>query len=553
MRLPLIASLAALSAASCSKLVDVDLQVVEPCGQEDKALNGVTSFRMLSSGADATDGDNVVAFKTGEPSGMSVGLSATGLVVTVEGYAEDITVAADPTAPTVAPRSVGRTMPLLITETSPPLRGTILVGGVDTFGSPRDVDGNCSTMGGNGTAVGGRHAHTVTYVPGANKVLIFGGAVWADPDGDGVVEESFLRSAEVFDPLTGTFSKLPDPANPRAYHTATALGDGTGRVIIWGGLSTLNGATAALRNAEIVDINNAASPYTTVLTASSRAHHTATLLADIGLLVVVGGCTGSAADGCSTTSAAGDTTGIVPSIELMSLSDLTSTKSAQGTLALPRAMHQAVGFASGNAGVIAIVGGLNAGGPLRGIEVLQVDNGDIVNINSTADALPRPLVRHQATLFNAERIEFAVTGGQDQAPGGALSTAAPGTNEVLSCSLADNQVSCLQLPALQTARHGHAAVRLRDGTLLVMGGVTPPGAASAEGLRAIRGSNPPEFGWEATSPAGPLAVPRDRAAFTLLGGEDAGSGFVNQVFYSGGHSTTAPFLTSNLTDIYFGK
>jgi hypothetical protein len=48
-------------------------------------------------------------------------------------------------------------------------------------------------------------------------------------------------------------------------------------------------------------------------------------------------------------------------------------------------------------------------------------------------------------------------------------------------------------------------------------------------------------------------VARDRAAVALLGGEDAASGFVNEVFYSGGYTTDGTTrTTSAATDIYFG-
>lgn len=531
--------------ASCTKLVAVDLTVVEPCGQENQALNGVQSFRMLSSGA-AADGDNVVAFRASDPAGMAVGLGP-GVVITVEGYSDDITLTDNPTAPpeTVKPTAVGRTMPLVIDETTAAIKGTILAGKVDSFGAPRGVDGNCTAMD-NGGAIAGRHGHTVTYLPTLNKVLIFGGAVWADDDGAQV--ETFLRSAEVFDPTTGTFTALPEARNPRAYHSATALPDG--RVLVWGGLSTLNGVTSTLRNAEIIDIRQA-NPYVgTILTKVSRAHHTATLLGDAGLLVVVGGCTGGVADGCSPNSASAGSTAVVPSVELVNINgDLTQTEAATGSLAIPRAMHQAVGFPAGNSGVIAIVGGLNSSGALSGVEILQVDNGNVANRNSTADALPHAFVRHQATVLNPSTQTFVVTGGQDQAPAGALSAQAAGSTDMITCSLVDAVVTCNAGPSLQSPRFGHAMARLRDGTLVVIGGVAPATAATAEGLRTVPGTG--EFAWTAT--AGALAVPRDRAAFTLLGGDTDDAGFVNQVFYSGGHSITAPFVTSNATDIYFGR
>ena len=545
------ATLAPLVLGSCTKLVNLDLAIVEPCGQETQALNGVQSFRLLSTGASP---DNVTAFPATQSSGISIGLGEK-VIVTVEGFADDITLGDDPTAPTVAPKSVGRTMPLLISESTANIKGTVLVGKVDSFGGPRDVDGNCSAMGDNGTAIEGRHGHTATYIPVINKVLIFGGAVWTSEDGAPV--ESFLASAEVFDPTTGTITALPKPGNPRAYHTATALPDG--RVVIVGGLSKVNGQTQAITNGEVIDVRSDDPYLQTIVSRGTRAHHTATFLADVGLIVIAGGCTGTLAQGCGPDVA----TSVLPTIETLNPEDLSviptndsvQTNAATGTLSIPRAMHQAVGFPNGNAGVIAIVGGLNDTGALRGVELLQLEGGSVVNVNSTADALPRALVRHQATVFNGE--QFAVTGGQDLAPGGVLSADAPGVNEMVICSKIDAIITCAGGATLQSNRHGHAMARLRDGTLVVIGGVTADGAASAEVLRQVPGSG--DFAWVPTS--GALAVPRQRAAFALLGGDSPLDGFVNQILYTGGHSLRAEvaidgstrFVSSNALDIYFGR
>lgn len=541
-----VAAAAVCLGAGCTKLVPVELAIVEPCGQDDQALNGVASFRMLSTGATADGGvDNVVAFKATEPQGMSIGLGEK-VIISVEGFAEDITVGDNPTAPTVTPKAIGRTVPLLIDAQTAAVKGTILVGKVDTFGGPRDVDGNCSEMTAKDAATPGRHAHTVTYIPQFNKVLIFGGAVWSDDDG--VNTETFLKTAEVFDPITGTFTKLPDITPSRAYHTATVLPDG--RVLVWGGFGTIGGATTVLGNAQVIDINAADPNGPVVDIRVARAHHTASVLGD--LLVIVGGCTGTVDDGCTPSSAAGTTTNVVPSVELLDLKGtLAKSTGATGSLQIPRAMHQAVAFPSGEAGVIGIVGGLNgsAAGALRSVEILQVQNGDVVNAAADPEGLPRALVRHQATIFDPQNLGFAVTGGQDTAPNGALSTTAPGNNEFVTCQLRDAQVACNAGPNLQSPRYGHAMARLRDGTLVVIGGVTT--GVSAEVLDPVPGTNNTEFAWAATGTPS-LQTPRDRAAFCLLGGDDAVNGFVNQVFYSGGHSTSAPFVTSNDTDIFFG-
>jgi hypothetical protein len=530
--LPTSTALAAVLASStgCTRAVGVDLQVVEPCGQDNQALNGVSSFRMISRGADP---EGVVAFTSSSPQSLAMGLGDK-VVVSVEAYSDDITVGADPNVPGVLPKAVGRTPPLAVGASTTSVSGVVMVGKVDSFGAPRSVDGECTTMS------SGRHGHTVTWVPKHNKVLIFGGASWT-ADGS----EGFLKSAEVYDPATGTFAELPAPANARAYHTATALPDG--RVLIAGGFSVLNGGTAPLGSAVLVDVN-APDPYVQVIRLRApRAHHTATLLPDVGLIAIIGGCTGfSLADGCGPDSAAGGSTNIVPSIEVIEVDNITDeSEAAAGQLTTPRAMHAAVGFPSNATGFIAVAGGLNDSGPLRGVEFIQIGGGSFVNAGAVPTALPEAVVRHQMVAVDSTRL--AITGGQTAAPAGRLGATAAATAATVVCDTTDLQAACAAGPVLGAPRYGHAMARMQDGSLLVLGGVTT--GASAEVLRGSRGAPP------AWAPTGALAEDgRDRAAFTLLGGDTVADGFMNQIFYSGGFTADgAAKATSTNTDIYFGK
>jgi hypothetical protein len=523
--------------AGCSRLVPVDLTLAEPCGQENQALNGVSSFRIVSSGAEP---DGVTAFTADQSQPMSVGLGDK-VVVSVEAYADDITVGADPNAPTVLPKSVGRTMPLSIGEKTAAVEGVVLVGKTDSFGAPRSVDGTCPQMT-EGASIVGRHGHTATYIPGVNKVLLFGGAVW-NADGS----ESFLKSAEVFDPATGTFSALPEATNARAYHTATALPDG--KVLIVGGFSVIEGNLAPIRTALLIDVN-AADPYVKpILLRIPRAHHTATLLPDVGLLAIIGGCTGfSAADGCAPDRASGGSTAaLTPSIEYLNINDIgDETLAAAGSLSVGRAMHTAVGFASGQTGYIAIAGGVNGTGALNTMEIVRVGSGSFTDGVPTRGNLPNAMVRHQMVVSATNQI--VLTGGQTDAPGGILSATAPASAKATVCDLTDGAGSCDQLADMTTTRYGHAMVKLRTGALLVVGGVTPSGAG-AELFRLRPGASAQT--WAPTT--GPLAVSRDRAAVALLGGDTAADGFVNQIFYSGGFTTDGTTkTTSALSDIYFG-
>jgi hypothetical protein len=468
------------------------------------------------------------------------------VVVSVEAYGEDITVGADSENPTVRAKSAGATMPLAIDADTTGVEGIVLVGKIDSFGAPRGIDGSCTTMT-KGAAVPGRHGHTATYLPRVNKVLLFGGAVW---NADGT--ESFLKSAEVYDPATGTFTELAPPSNARAYHTATALPDG--RVLILGGFSVLNGQTAPLGSGVLIDVN-ADNPYVKVFRMRlPRAHHTATLLEDVGVVGIVGGCTGfSLSEGCGPDRASGGSTGaLTPSIEYLNIDDIgDETLAASGNLSAGRAMHTAVAFPGGAAGFIAVAGGLNGSGALDTIEIVQLGGGSFADGLVATGRLPEPVVRHQMVVIGDNQI--AVTGGLTQAPNGILNPAATASAKATVCDLTNGAGSCQPWPAMTSTRYGHATVRLRDGSLLVVGGVVPTGATAtgvtAEVLRVVPGSDQPV--WEPT--AGPLGVARDRAAVALLGGEDAASGFVNEVFYSGGYTTDGTTrTTSAATDIYFG-
>jgi|GEM_PF-934043 len=528
-------SATALVGGGCSKLVGVEIAVVEPCGQETRALNGVQSFRVVTSGASP---DSVVAFTVEQPAGVAVGLGEK-VIVSVEGYTDDITATETPEQPSVLPRSVGRTMPLSLTEGSLDVKATVMVGSVDSFGSPRDDAGECTAMN-TGDPTPGRHAHTASFIPGANKVLIFGGAVWAGGT------ESLLKSAEVFDVATGTFTPLPAPIQARAYHTATVLPDG--RVVIIGGFSLVNGQVAPIINGLIVDVR-LDQPYVgDIILRTPRTHHTATLLPDVGngLIAIIGGCTGSAGDGCTPTSAAAGSTNLIQTVEILNVDNLAQSVPAQGNLVIPRAMHQAVGFPSGNTGVIVVAGGLNGSGALRSIEFLQVANGNLENVFAQADALPEAVVRHQMIAFNDS--QFVITGGQATAPNGILSDAVPGTTTVTICDKTDGRATCTGGAPMVGARFGHASARLIDGTVIVVGGAVAAGGPTSEALRFAPGGGAPAWG----PTQGPLPLARERAAMTLLGG-DLGNGFVNQLFYSGGHTTLQPYTSHTGVDIYFGK
>jgi hypothetical protein len=119
-----------------------------------------------------------------------------------------------------------------------------------------------------------RYRHTATLLPDG-KVLVSGGVV---PD-EWFPWEYAYRTAEVYDPATGTWSPTASMAEERAFHTATLLPDG--KVLVAGGSSSSSLA------AELYDpATGTWSP--TGSTAQRRSYHTATLLPN-GKVLVAGG------------------------------------------------------------------------------------------------------------------------------------------------------------------------------------------------------------------------------------------------------------------------
>lgn len=122
-----------------------------------------------------------------------------------------------------------------------------------------------------------RFKHTATLLTDG-KVLVAGGRTRYGP-------EPVTATAEIYDPMADTWTATVGMTARRGDHTATALADG--RVLVAGGFDFPGPQFVYFASAEIYDA--ASQTWTgTGTMAESRAYHTATMLGD-GTVVVSGG------------------------------------------------------------------------------------------------------------------------------------------------------------------------------------------------------------------------------------------------------------------------
>lgn len=521
-RLALVLGLCA--APACEPLVDVNLKLVEPCNQRDKALSGVQTFQVSHDGPGESNA--VILTKAGQNEPLIMRQIAEDVTVTVAGFVGDVN--QDATVTSGAPKAIGRSLPIDVKGSTKDMDLVIPMGLADGFGQATDETGACQfSLNGHDTIVG-RHAHTATYLPTVNKVLIAGGAVWVEENGQR--GESFLRSAELFDPATGTFELVPDMPNTRGYHTATALPDG--RVLIVGGFGVIGGQIQALTNGIIFDPDAAlADPWERLTFRDQRALHTATLLADQQLVVIIGGCAGEGCRPQGVQDIGGDPTTAPKLTNSIEIYDIANNEivAQPNVLTSTRAMHAASALEGGR---VLVSGGVSSQGPVCNLEVFQTNGATVSSLTlpGTSNFSSCPVGHAQVTL-DQSRVMFI--GGQTTAPGGLPN--GPGVDSV---QFWNTTIGIETLTAtMLSGRFGHHAVRLDDGSVLVMGGAIAAGGATAERLVA-QGET-----YNSAALAEPMQVARARAAVAPLPN--------NQVVVAGG--SVEGQSSSDLVEIYYGR
>ena len=289
-------------------------------------------------------------------------------------------------------------------------------------------DGWVTRLSANMTCI--RWGHTATRLKDG-RVLIAGLARANDSD---------AQTAEIYDPVSQTFTATGRMTQCRGYHTATLLRDG--RVLITGGHDQYSNPTATAEFFHPGTGTFSAAPRTML---HARAHHTATAVAGGCVLIV------------------GDT-----SAELFTDADDSFVSTASPTIM--RVRHAAVALADGR---VLVAGGYDTGwvgqpyeevwsvdNRWRPVEMIGADNR-VFGLTATLLADGRVLLVGGSTYLNPFQSSPTVGGPTRQFD--------PATGQ------------CTTLPGPSTLRRAfHCAAALPSGQVLVAGGVTLGAALSTE-------------------------------------------------------------------------
>ena len=134
-----------------------------------------------------------------------------------------------------------------------------------------------------------RGFHTATLLS-TGKVLVAGGAMLASQPASPIVCYGGISTAELYDPVSGSFTTTAGMAKQRFAHTATLLL--TGKVLVIGGVGNIgsqceDGNAPVESSAELYDPSSGSFTSTGSM-AKARSGHTATLLAN-GKVLIAGG------------------------------------------------------------------------------------------------------------------------------------------------------------------------------------------------------------------------------------------------------------------------
>ncbi|MCA1815693.1 MAG: hypothetical protein LC746_04670, partial [Acidobacteria bacterium] len=308
--------------------------------------------------------------------------------------------------------------------------------GLDLYTSTRTLP--TPSWGSTGNLNAARRGQTATLLPNG-KVLVAGGYVDVDVQSD-------TRTAELYDPATGTWSStghlnvgrfshtatlLPDMNASRSGHTATLLQDG--RVLVAGGALTFS---TAVNSAELYDPATGTWSLTGSLN-TSRTYQTATLLQN-GKVLVAGGYSTCSNSSC-------------PALNSAELYDPASGAwSLTGNLNFARYNHTATLLPDGTV----LVAGFFSFGSFEAVATAELYDPITGTWKRTGD-LNAPRGLHTATLLPNGKVLVAA-GASD------------GFGELNSAELDDPATGTWKKTAdLNEARDSHSATLLPNGRVLV--------------------------------------------------------------------------------------
>lgn len=250
-----------------------------------------------------------------------------------------------------------------------------------------------------------------------------------------------LRSVEIYDPNSGTFSSAGNMTVDRYGHTMTVLNNG--KVLIAGGQScTPANSCTALSTAEIYDpVAGTFSPSIGTL-AFARFGAAATRLSD-GKVLIVGGHDGT------NFPATGEI--YFPNSDFFGLTS--------NDLAAPR--YQATATLLNN-GKVLITGGSTCAAPGCPTNSAELFDESIGRFSSVSNNLNAARLNHTATLLNNGQVLIA--GGDSSCGSSCTSDASTELYDSVAGTFTSSQT-------LAFARAGHSATLLQNGNVLFVGGI----------------------------------------------------------------------------------
>ncbi|MCA9554399.1 MAG: hypothetical protein KC933_30470 [Myxococcales bacterium] len=393
---------------ACSGPVEISVSLVDPCNQDAVATMDFLRFEPRGTDIDSVGLSTIQAQEDGTTQPIEIPLAEDfQLVVTGHRGSFD-----------QAPSGIGVSARTDLTRASGAVDIQVPFALVNSFykttslGDPEQ----CTDL------QVGRFGATATFIPDNGKVLIVGGATLVSLTQD-VTELEYTRVVEMYDPSTGTFERVAElrVGQARLFHTATYIGDG--QVLVAGGENRVDGATVALKSAFIIDAKDAGAvkPRSeTLVLREARSGHTATALPD-GRVLITGG-----RDLVGGSSRPEDQL-YSGSVEIFTPADsaFTYVNDANGNaLTLDaRYGHSAVLMpASGDVQQIMVSGGMNASGPVLGVDLVTVDPNNKGTKDTSADQLGVGAIFHAASITDTGSV--LLSGGygriQDAEPSGQL-------------------------------------------------------------------------------------------------------------------------------------